>query len=74
MTLHLVVQQLRQAKFRTEKQLSGINLALHALGAPKKPSASTGPRRVLSAAARKKISVAQRDRWAKWHKQNGKAA
>jgi hypothetical protein len=32
------------------------------------------PRRTLSAAARRKISAAQRSRWAKWRQQTKKAA
>lgn len=76
MTIQSITRSLKQAQLKTEKELSGINQALAAL-APKKPSGVAGPR-VLSAAARKRISEAQVARWAKVKKlslvKNGRKA
>lgn len=76
MTIQSITRSLKQAQLKTEKELSGINQALQAL-APKKPSGVAGPR-VLSAAARKRIGDAQRERWAKVKKlllvKNGRKA
>jgi hypothetical protein len=59
-----VVQQLKKERDRVERQLSGLNAAISAFvgvyGGKAKPT-----RRSLSAAARRKISLAQKARWAK---------
>ena len=62
MGLRLVVKQLKAAREVAAKQLESIELAMAALGRKKAAG------RVLSVAARKKMSVAQKARWAKWHK------
>src|SRR5579872_4843980 len=56
-----VVQQLKKERDRVERQLSGLNAAISAFVGKYKGSA----KHTLSAAARKKISQAQKARWAK---------
>ena len=51
---------------QAEQQLSGITQALAALGSKTPPSSIT--RRVLSADARKRVSLAQTARWRKQKK------
>jgi hypothetical protein len=60
MSIHLVVQQLHEARKETLKELDGITEAIKALNGQKKSPQST---RVLSAAARRRISIAQKRRW-----------
>ncbi len=73
-----VIQQLQVQRNAIEAQLSKINSAVEALrgmghnGGGR--TATAGPRRVMSASARKRIASAQRARWAKWRKQQSKAA
>ena len=55
-----VVQQLKKERERAQQQVQRIDEALAALGS----AGSTGAR-TLSAAARRKISLAQKARWAK---------
>ena len=62
-----VVQQLQRELERAKKEVEQFGAALVALGS----SSSNGSRRTMSAAARKKISLAQKARWAK---QKGQAA
>jgi len=70
-----VVQRLRQERDQAQTQIDQLNEALKALTgldgvrtiarrgpAPRR----AGARRTMSAAARKRIAVAQRARWAKW--------
>jgi outer membrane PBP1 activator LpoA protein len=59
--IHAVVQQLKKEREHTQQQLQRIDEALAALGSV----GSNGASRTLSAAARRKISVAQKARWAK---------
>jgi hypothetical protein len=69
------LQQLRQERSRTEKQLSGLDEAISVLG--KLVTGGTGRtgKRRLSVAARRRIAQAQKLRWAKWKaKQEKKAA
>jgi hypothetical protein len=51
------------------KKLAGVDAAIHALNgrsaAPAKAAVAVRTRRVMSAAARAKISAAQKKRWAK---------
>jgi hypothetical protein len=61
-----VVQQLREELQRAENEVSRFRAALSALGSP----TSNGHRRTMSADARRRISLAQKARWAK---QNGRA-
>src|SRR3982074_3987666 len=56
-----VVQQLQRELERAKKEVEQFGAALVALGS----SSSNGSRRTMSAAARKKISLAQKARWAK---------
>jgi hypothetical protein len=62
-----VVQQLKKELERAKREVERYGAALVALGSSK----LGGQRRTLSAAARKKISLAQKARWAK---QNGQDA
>ncbi len=62
-----VFQQLKKELERVENEASRFRAALAALGS----SVSNRHRRTMSAAARKKISLVQKARWAK---QNGQAA
>jgi hypothetical protein len=66
--MNVVVQQLKREREHTQKQLQRIDEALAALGSV----SSNGASRTLSAAARRKISLAQKARWAK-HKAAGHA-
>src|ERR1700730_1031753 len=56
-----VVGQLKQELERAKKEVERFGAALVALGR----SSSNGSRRTMSAAGRRKISLAQRARWAK---------
>jgi hypothetical protein len=58
--MNAVVQQLRVERERAHHQLQRIDQALAALG-----SSSNGASRTMSAAGRRKISLAQKLRWAK---------
>jgi hypothetical protein len=62
-----VVRHLRKELERAKTEIERYSAALAALGSSK----LGGQRRTLSAAARRKISLAQKARWAK---QNGQAA
>jgi hypothetical protein len=55
-----VVQQLKKERERAQKEVQRIDAALAALG-----SSSNGASRTMSAAARRRISLAQKARWAK---------
>jgi hypothetical protein len=61
-----VVRHLRKELERAKNEVERYGAALVALGSKSLPG--SGQRRTLSAAARKKISLAQKARWAK---QNG---
>lgn len=58
--MNAVVQQLRVERERAHQQLQRIDQALAALG-----SNSNGASRTISAAGRLRISLAQKERWAK---------
>ena len=62
-----VIEQLKKEFERATKEVKQLGAALVALGS----SSSNGRRGTLSAAARKKISLAQKARWVK---QKGQAA
>ena len=64
--MNVVVQQLKKEREHTLRQLQRIDQALAALG-----SSSNGTR-TMSAAGRRRISLAQKARWAK-HKEQGHA-
>ena len=56
-----VVQQLKKERERAQKQVQRIDAALAALGSVN----SNGASRTMSADARRRISLAQKARWAK---------
>jgi hypothetical protein len=62
-----VVEQLKRELERAKKEVEQFGAALVALGR----SSSNGSRRTMSAAGRRRISLAQKARWAK---QNAQAA
>jgi len=62
--LSAVVQQLRKERDRAQKEVRRIDAALAALGSLSVNGSKRG-RHTMSAAARKKISLAQKARWAK---------
>lgn len=59
-----IVKQIKKERDRVEREL-GLNAALSAFVGAYKGSKPTGGRRTMSAAARRKISSAQKARWAK---------
>jgi hypothetical protein len=60
-----LVSELRVERTNLVSQLKHVDAALSVLGKLSGGSSYTKPRRTLSAAARKKISLAQKARWAK---------
>jgi hypothetical protein len=60
----VVVQQLRRERERAQREVHSIDAALTALGNLSVNGSNRG-RHNMSAAARKKISLAQKARWAK---------
>jgi len=60
-----IVSELRVERTNLVDQLKRVDAALSVLGKPNGRSFHTKPRRTLSAAARKRISLAQKARWAK---------
>lgn len=58
-----IVKTLTLIRKKKESELDQINSALRILSGGRKP-----PTRTLSAAARRRISKAQKQRWAVWHK------
>ena len=74
-----VIKQLEIQRKSIAGELSNVNAAVAALkGLGGRSTAGklapSGPRRVMSAAARKRIAAAQRARWAKWHAAKKRAA
>src|ERR1019366_8324924 len=65
------VLELRAARTNLANELAHVDAALAALGKMDGGSNHTKPGRTMSAAARRKISLAQKARWAK---QNGQEA
>ena len=59
--MSVVVHQLKKEREHVHKQLERIDAALEALGS----ASSNGASRTLSPAARRRISLAQKARWAK---------
>jgi len=70
MDLTTLVEQLRRERDQVEKQLSGLNAALTALTGPHNGTANQG----TSAATRRKISLAQKARWARRRRDGGSSA
>ena len=68
----LVVQQLRAQRNKIQEQLSQVTAAVEGLRGLGKNgggrATAPGPRRVMSASARKRIAAAQKARWAKWRR------
>jgi hypothetical protein len=69
-----IVSELRAERTNLGSQLKHIDAALSVLGKLNGGSSYTKPRHTLSAAARKKISMAQKARWAKQASSNGVVA
>lgn len=69
MKLTAVVRQLKRARVKAQKEVQRIDAALSALGSLNVNGSKRG-RHSMSAAARRKISLAQKARWAK---QKGKS-
>jgi hypothetical protein len=72
LNLRKVVQQLKNERARTQAKLDQLNTALKVLGEVGTAGSTagrqrtSGKRRPMSAAAKKRIAAAQRARWAKW--------
>jgi hypothetical protein len=47
------------------RKLAGVDAAIHALNGHVAPAKAAGKKRIVSAAARAKMSAAQKKRWAK---------
>ena len=60
-----IVSELRAERTNLVNQLRHVDAALAVLGKLNGDSFSTKPRHTLSASARRKISLAQKARWAK---------
>ena len=60
-----IVSELRAERTNLASQLKRVDAALSVLGKSDAGSSYTKPRRTLSASARKRISLAQKARWAK---------
>jgi hypothetical protein len=69
-----IVSELRVERTSLVNRLKHIDAALSVLGKLNGGSSYTRPRHTLSAAARKKISLAQKARWAKRASANGQVA
>ena len=65
---------MKQERNLVEKRLSALNAALRAVIDVYSGSAKSKGTRTMSAAARRKISLAQKARWAKQKTANGKAS
>jgi hypothetical protein len=66
-----IVSELRAERTNLATQLKHVDAALSVLGKLDGGSSYTEPRRTLSAVARKRISLAQKARWAKRTSANG---
>jgi hypothetical protein len=60
-----IVKQIKKERDRVERELSGLNAALSAFVGAYKGAKPTGKQRTMSAAGRRRISLAQKARWAK---------
>ncbi len=69
-----IVKQLKDERDRVEKQLSALNAALKAFVGAYSGTAKSKGTRTMSAAARRRISLAQKARWAKRTAANGQAS
>jgi len=66
-----IVKQLKDERDLVQKQLSALNAALTAFVGAYSGSAKSNGTRTMSAAARRKISLAQKARWARHAAANG---
>lgn len=72
----MVVEQLRQKRKEVQQQVRKLDKAISVLqkltGVSTNGIRATGmrPRRMISAAARRRIAQAQKARWAKWRKES----
>ena len=79
LNLGQVLKGLRAPRNRAQKEVDRLDKAISALGklngkvGGRTPRSGTGKRRKLSNAARKRISQAQKARWAKLRLQKAKA-
>jgi len=69
-----IVSELRVERTNLVNQLRHVDAALSVLGKLNGGSSNPGPRRTMSASARRKIAAAQRARWAAWKAKRKKAA
>jgi len=69
-----IVSELRAERTNLVNQLRHVDAALSVLGKLDGGSSYTSPRRTLSAAGRRMISLAQKVRWAKQAAKGGRAA
>jgi len=74
MAMSGIVKQLKKERDVVEKQLSALNAALMAFVGSYSGSSKSKGTRTMSAAARKKISLAQKARWAKHSASKGATA
>ena len=68
----MILEQLKKERDRVQNQLSALNAALTAFVGAYGGSAKSKGTRTMSAAARRKISIAQKVRWAKRASGNAK--
>lgn len=68
-----IVRESRVERTNLVNELKHVDAALAVLGKLNGGSNNTKPRRTLSASARKRISLAQKARWAKRTSSNGQA-
>jgi hypothetical protein len=73
LNLTRAVRQLKKERAQAQRRLEQLDTALEALGGvgglnrgSVRARTTSGKRRPMSAAARKRIAAAQRARWAKW--------
>jgi hypothetical protein len=69
-----IAKELKKERDAVEKQLSALNAALTAFVGAYSGSAKSKGTRKMSAAARKRISLAQKARWAKHAASNGETS
>ena len=67
-TINQVIQDLQVRRNRAEKEIESLSLAIRALEqleGEAAPASQSKPKRTMSAAARRKIGMAMKARWAK---------
>ena len=69
-----IMKQLKKERDSVQKQLSGLDAALRAFAKAYRGAGPSRKRRKLSAESRAKIAAAQRRRWARVRRKEGKAA